>query len=553
VTPGHQRPRTAGTPDPDPIRNTPGVSVRVQFVGVVLLLLFFAVNALIAARTHTPTVDEFMHLPSGLYYLRTGDFAVNPQNPPLVRMLAALPLVFMDAKLETGPQWHTDPMSWGPWVLGTRFMRLNADRYFDLFFAGRVMIVLLGVAGGLLVFLWARQLYGATVGLGSLLLYCTMPVILGHASVVTPDVGVSSFLIGGFYALFRLAERKTWWRAAVAGSLFGLAFCAKSVTLLFLPLVPLLLALGWGWWDKKGAVRFALAAGVFTLFAWIAVNGVYFFSHFPFPQAAIDGIRYQAAVGVKGEYPSFLFGAWSLKGWWYYYLVALLYKVPLPFLLLLVLGILGISRSRLPWRNAAWIVLPPLLLLYILSFHYHINYGIRYLLPAFPFLILIAGCGIETLLQGNRSARVCLGALLLWQTISCVAVSPHHLAYFNELAGGTDHARRILLDSNVDWGQDLGRLKQYMDRQGLPEIRLAYFGHVDPNLYGIRYSFPPAKPEPGLYAISANYLGGYPYAITYWDSQILPVPPRLWSWLDDYKPVARVGHSIYIFDITRIK
>ena len=368
-----------------------GDSGPVRTVAVALLLLSFAVMALVAARTNTPTVDEFVHLPSGLYYLRTGDFAVNPQNPPLVRLLAAVPLVLMDAKLDTGPQWHTDLTGWGPWMLGTRFMRLNADRYFDLFFAGRTVIVLLGVAGGFLVFLWARRLYGVAAGLGSLLLYCTMPVILGHASLVTPDIGVSSLLFGGFFALFRWTERKTWPWAAVAGVLFGLAFCAKSVTLLFLPLVPLLLALGWQSWDKRSATRLAGMAGLFVLSAWLAVNGVYFFSHFPFPQAAVDGIRYQATVGATGEFPSFLFGRWSLKGWWYYYLVALGYKVPLPFLGLLAAGVFGISRSRLAPRTAAWIVLPPLLLLYMLSFHYHINYGIRYLLPAFPFLILMAG------------------------------------------------------------------------------------------------------------------------------------------------------------------
>jgi hypothetical protein len=126
----------------------------------------------------------------------------------------------------------------------------------------------------------------------------------------------------------------------------------------------------------------------------------------------------------------------------------------------------------------------------------------------------------------------------------------HHLAYFNELAGGPDGARRILLDSNLDWGQDLGRLKTFLARRGVERICLGYFGHVDPAVYGIAYSFPPTHPASGTCAVSANFLAGYPYGITYAGAQVLRVPPGAWSWLDRYRPVARVGRSIYVFDLT---
>src|SRR5262249_13979265 len=153
-------------------------------------------------------------------------------------------------------------------------------------------------------------------------------------------------------------------------------------------------------------------------------------------------------------------------------------------------------------------------LLYFLSFHFGKNYGVRYLLPAFPFLVLLAGIGADVLLRGRRSAML-LAALLAWQVVACLVTTPHALAYFNELAGSPDHARRLLLDSTLDWGQDLGRLRDYLRANGLDRICLGYFGHVDPALYGIDYSLPPTEPTPGRCAVSANFLAGYPYAITY--------------------------------------
>jgi hypothetical protein len=197
-----------------------------------------------------------------------------------------------------------------------------------------------------------------------------------------------------------------------------------------------------------------------------------------------------------------------------------------------------------------WLLIPPLFLLYVLSFHYGKNYGIRYLLPAFPFFILLAGRGVEILLQLGTYGAAAAGALLAWQIAAFTVAAPHHLAYFNELAGGPDNARRLLLDSNLDWGQDLGRLKSYLDTQKTNRICLGYFGHVDPHVYGIEFSFPPTNPTPGRCAVSANFLAGYPYGITYAGERVLGVKQGTWSWFDRYRPIARVGRSIYIFDVT---
>jgi hypothetical protein len=467
-------------------------------------------------------------------------------------MVAALPLLAMDLQLDTAPRWRDNRTGWAPWTFGTRFMDQNRARYLDAFTAARLVVLALGVAAGVLVWLKGRALLTPLGALAALLLYCTMPPIAGHASLATLDLGVTALLFATFVALARFAAVQTWPWAATAGGLLGLAFTAKGVTVLFMPLVPVLAAVEWRTWDRDGVERFVWGLVVLGLAAWIAVLVVYGFSGFPLPPPVVEGIRFQLAASSAGEFPAFLNGRWSQTGWWYYYLVALFLKTPLPTLALAAVGLAAMARRRFRGRGDVWIIAPALLLLYVLSFHYGKNYGIRYLLPAFPFLVLVAGRGVDVLLRTPRTALVAAG-LLVWQTVGFALATPHHLAWFNLLAGPTDHARRLLLDSNLDWGQDLGRLKQYLDARGIDAatpVCLGYFGHVDPAVYGMAFTLPPGQPAPGLCAISANFLAGYPYAITYGGERIRGVRPGAWAWYDRLEPVARVGRSIYVFDVT---
>jgi hypothetical protein len=360
---------------------------------------------------------------------------------------------------------------------------------------------------------------------------------------------VAALLFAAFVALDRLAAARSARWAAAAGSLFGLAVAAKGVAAVFAPLGAVFLVVR-ARRDRRGLRWLAAAVAAMTAGAWIAVLAAYGFSGFPLPAPLVEGVRFQLAASSAGEFPAFLNGEWSQRGWWYYYLVALGLKTPVPTLVFLLAGFMAMARRR--WRGSGdlWIALPPLLLLYFLSFHYGKNYGIRYVIPALPFLLLLAGVGFDAMLQRTRSGAVCAALLLAWQLVACTVGSPHHLAYFNELAGGGDRARRLLLDSNLDWGQDLGRLKEYLDERGLGKICLGYFGHVDPHLYGIDYTLPPASPVPGRCAVSANFLAGYPYAVTYGAAGLLPVPPGAWSWFDRFRPVERIGRSIYVFEIT---
>ncbi|MFN2374928.1 MAG: glycosyltransferase family 39 protein [Candidatus Binatia bacterium] len=522
----------------------------VQALAAALLLGFFAANAVVVARSDTPTPDEFVYVPAGLYHLQTGDLSFDSTNPPLLKMLMALPLATMDLKIDRDPRSRDNRTGWGPWIFGTSFMNLNRERYLDAYFAARLVVVAIAVGLGVLLFLRARELMSAPAALAVLALYSTMSPVVAHSALATLDVGVSALIFAALLAAARFAGTRAWGWAAATGALFGLAFAVKGTAALMAPLVPVLVAAGWKDWRQESAMRFVGGGAAMAVAAWLAILAAYGFQDFPLPAPLVEGVRFQLAASSAGEFPAFLGGSWSQTGWWYYYLYALMLKTPLPSLLLMVAGVAALVRSRrATGMDDLWILLPSLLLLYVLSFHYAKDYGVRYLLPAFPFLLLLAGRGVDLLLAAGRRGRIAVAVLLLWQAASFAMAAPHHLAWFNELAGGGDRARRLLLDSNLDWGQDLGRLKDYLDARGNPRIGLGYFGHVDPAVYGIAYDLAPTTPTAGLFAISANFLGGYPYAITYGD-RMRPVKAGMWTWLDRLEPAARIGRSIYVFDVS---
>lgn len=530
----------------------------VQVVVAGLALVFFVAAAIPAARTHTPTPDEFVYVPAGLYHLQTGDLSFDPTNPPLLKIAMALPLAGMDITLDLDPRHRDNRTGWGPWIFGTRFMDLNRERYLDAYYAARLVVVAITVLLGALVFLRAREILSPAAALVALVLFASMPPVVAHGSLATLDAGVTALLFAGLYAAARFASTKRHEWAAATGALFGLAFAVKGTAALLAPVVPVVVALEWRDWRGNGFARFAAGGATMAVAAWAAVLLAYGLQGFPLPAPLVEGVRFQMAQSSAGEFPAFLFGNWSQTGWWYYYFVALGLKTPLPSLALILAGVVAVvrdARRRDPGGRRvriadAWIASPVLLLVYVLSFHYAKDYGIRYLLPAFPFLVLLAGRGVDLLLSAGARARVVVAVLVAWQVAACAVVTPHHLAYFNELGGGPDHARRLLLDSNLDWGQDLGRLKQYMDANAIDRIALGYFGHVDPRVYRIDYTIAPGTPAPGRYAVSANFLAGYPYAITYAGPRIRGVPKGTWTWLDRLEPVARVGRSIYVFDVT---
>jgi hypothetical protein len=270
-------------------------------------------------------------------------------------------------------------------------------------------------------------------------------------------------------------------------------------------------------------------------------------------------------VGIKSQLllkrpsdASFFLGQCSPRGWLLYYPVAFLMKTPVGTLVLILASLLLYrAGSRLGRREANFLLLPPALLLAVMALA-RINIGLRYVLPAYPFLFVLASRLATLRALGGASGRwvspILIGIPLVLTAASSLRVAPHQLAYFNELVGGPGEGYRYLSDSNLDWGQDLKGLHAYLDHEGVPMIYLSYFGTAPPSSYGIRYQYlpsyvgplqqpppdrMPADPGRELLAISVTNLQG-----TY-------LPDKgLYHWLYQRTPVAKVGYSIYVYDLT---
>jgi hypothetical protein len=234
------------------------------------------------------------------------------------------------------------------------------------------------------------------------------------------------------------------------------------------------------------------------------------------PEAYLEGVRYQLEHGRTGH-QAYLLGEVSRTGWWHYYLVALLVKNTPGFLLALVLGIAS-ARSQVAGPSPVLHAAVPAALVALVASASRIQIGERYVLPAYPYLILLAAAGLARI-SSVRWGRAALAVVLALHVVpALLAARAGYLAYFNPLAGGTVGGHRVLLDSNLDWGQDLPRLAEWMRAAGVGRVQLAYAGADDPGRFGIAHDdlpgvslypqLPAERPFDGVVAVSPNLLFG---------------------------------------------
>jgi len=256
----------------------------------------------------------------------------------------------------------------------------------------------------------------------------------------------------------------------------------------------------------------------------------------PAPASFVAGFDHAEAGGQR--WWSYLMGEHSMTGWRSYYLVALAVKTSIPLMLLALAGLLlakGAGVTTLP--RLVLLCLPPALLLGSFTFSSNLkNIGLRYVLAVYPFLCLLGGLGAAALIRRRRKLAPAAAAILLaWAGVAEARIYPDHLAYFNEAAGGPDGGRWWLLDSNIDWGQDLKGLGAWMKQRGMDEIYLDYFGRACPAYYGIRAK---ADFTGGWLAVSATNLAG-----------VYSKDKHRYDFLQGVRPEAVIGHSIFVYDV----
>jgi tetratricopeptide (TPR) repeat protein len=576
------------TPDRAATRGTIAVTL-------IIFAVVFGALEVFAYIQKSATVDEPIHLTTGYAALAARDYRVETTHPPFMRMWAALPLLFMrDVHLDTSVIDRTEPATWlsGPTTFdfSTKFVYVDndADRLLN---AARFMIVICGILLGVLVFAWAYEWLGFTPAVLALVFYTLSPNLAAHASLVTTDLGITCFIFGTIYFLWRTSRCLSPFNLTGLSIFFALAIVTKFSALILGPIVLALLMLAV---RQHTTITPRAAAAIVALLAatsLVAVWAVHGFRYAPsesvswqlhleqlplartvpviagvtgwidrhhlLPNAFTEGFLI-FAQSMQPPNRAFLAGAYSDEGWWYYFPVVFMIKTPISLIALAAIGVVVFARRRyeLGLKNEAFIVVPVLIYLVVSSANrFHV--GVRHLLPIYPFILLIGAAGAMALMRARAGRLAFVGVMALWIAV-LVGVYPHTLTFFNRFVGGPGNGYKYLTDSNVDWGQGLKLLKTWMEQQSVPHIGLAYFGTADPAYYDIDFTPLPAaapglnlpsigrpwsKPQlPGYVAVGATVLTG-----VYLD----PEWQLFYRGLHGTRPVAVIGNSIFVYWLDR--
>jgi hypothetical protein len=542
---------------PIPSRNLPPAWAATFALALLGVFLFQTIASM---RLFTATSDETTHLPSGYTYVATGGIRLNPQHPPLVKLLAGIAVAPLRPRLDLEqPAWRSEPPN--EWEFGRNFLYSNdADR---LLLFGRMPVVFLAVVLGIYVWRWARERFGEIAGVAATALFAFCPTLIAHAHWVTMDVPLAAFSTLALYELRAWLLRGGTGRLLRAGVGLGLALATKFSAIVLFAVETALLGLaaslpprGCDAGEASPRLRSPLtveepaARARAAVAGWIVLAGTAFvvvWAAYLFPA---DPFFYWKGLLLVNKdhdptYAAYLMGHFKVGGFWSYFPVAFLVKTPVPTLILLALGIgLGFRHGARAHSLEEILIYVPALAFFAATIAFAANIGVRYLIPVLPFVWILASRAAAFLFERGLLGRIGLVVLGLWLAIGTARIYPDHLAYFNEIAGGPSRGIEWLDDSNLDWGQDLKRLKAWMDENGVATVRLLYPWNGSPDYYGIRYE-PVTKedwfdaPRPGLYAVSAmGLVRGRLSARTEGAAS---------DWLDRYRPVARVGYSFYIY------
>jgi hypothetical protein len=516
------------------------------------LLLIYAAQCFWFIGTQSFTIDEPGHIAAGLAMWRDGRFVILNDQPPLARLIFTAPLAaFTNTQVDN---------------VHDRLVTIDPH----LVYWTRPPVVLLGVLLGVALWFAARAWLSEGAANFALALFAFSPALIAHFSLATMD-GTAALTI--FLAVLQLArwrknpdKKQTALLAIALGLMLMAKFYAPPLFLIALYLVTLNTAdgqkhsRGWHW---KHA--FAVAA-----LAWCVVWAGYFFHvstawiedhnltiHMPRREADfvlpvnfslpgkilipgaeyIDGMNKVFRHDLAGH-ESMLMGELSRTGGWksyYFYVIAL--KWPLTVLVLALAGLVAIIRKRVaPPQGWPFLVAIPVAF-FLMAIFSRIQIGDRHILPLYPFALLLAAAAWQALSQMHW-ARVVLLAFLVANAADCLRFASDYMSYFTPLVDQTK-SYRLLTDSNTDWGQGLVALKKFQDAHPSETIHLAYFGTIDPAVYGIRYTeLRPFDHPSGTVVVSVSHLSG----------QFL-TDVNAYKWLLQYKPKAILDHTLYVFDV----
>ena len=591
-------------------------------------LFLAAILTAVSAWRDATVYNENGRLASGAAYWRTGDYSLFRVNPPLTAMVGALPSILAGAETATRAELGITRSGREEYQAGSLFVKKNSN-YRSLLFAGRLCCIVLLLSGLACVFRYARELGGTAAAAFCIGLTFFSPWILGHGHLIAPDAVSGVFAVAAVYFFRRWLRDPVGRNAFAAGLALGLAELTKFTLLIFYPLFPILWLICRPPKSASAVSRRRQLAELILIFAvsLLVINMGYFFEGtgrplrnyrfqttlfsgyptlkeipfdggnrfdgsgnvvetalgylpMPFPQNFIQGIDTQR-IDFESGIPSYLRGRWSDRGWWYYYLYAVLLKTPLGTIGLFLLAIfctLFLKGYNADWRDEVLLLLPGIALLAFVSSQTGFSIHSRYAIPALPFFFLWSTKAARAFAPEVKAAspksscavRRLAVFLLIWSVASSLWVYPHSIAYFNELAAvlptpedrnyprpepepartvwqktrafldaGPLNGPRHLLDSNIDWGQDYYALKRWREKH--PEtngtiVVDGFYVPAEPDFITPSKPTKTDKTTPMWYALSVNRLYGQ---------------EKEYRRLLNFTPEAVIGYTTYIYHVSR--
>lgn len=586
-------------------------------LATIIIVAFSLILGITSVWNDSPIVDEIPHIGAGYSYIAKGDFRLNPEHPPLAKDLAGISLKI--AGIKDGPAfesrfWQKDIN--GQWEFGRRLIFSSGNDAVQLARFAKIPEFIFFILSAIIIFVWSRKLYGYLASLMAIFLFSFSPTIIAHSRFVTTDVpALFGILIGSFFFIHFL-EKPTWKNFWMAGLVFGVAQLTKFSVFLLAPFF-LGLAVIYGllvierFKIRNTIILTAKTALIIVVGYIFVVWPVYYFHTWNYPperqrtdtvyllgsygnrlipdrvielsdKPIIRGLAHYATGLLMvtqrsiGGNDTYFMGEVRNTAWPQYFPIVYFLKEPLPFWGLVIMIMLSLSLrvktlkpktliiNGLNWSKNHFAELAMLLWLaayWYASIRANLNIGVRHLIPVYGFtFILLSGALVKicTSITSKKLLTACyilMAVFFGWYLFENLSVYPYYLTYFNQVAGGPSGGYRYVVDSNLDWGQDVKRLADWVDKNNIQKISLDYFGWADQTYYlgnklvwisAGRYKNPKEflaeNPNGGYIAVSASFFQGS-----------LQNPETSYAWLNNFKPVTVIGNSIFVWYIPPLK
>ena len=589
----------------------------VTYLLAAVLLVTMGISTVLSMKSESATSDEVAHIVAGYSYLTMQDYRLNPEHPPLIKDLAAVPLLFLNLNFpQDSPNWKKS----NQWKMGRQFMYESNNDADKILFWARVPMVLVTLLLGLFIFYWTRKLAGNLTALVALIFFSFCPNFLAHGHLVTTDVGAALGAVLTLFFWIKFLKNPAWTNVIIAGLIFGVGLLLKFSLLALIPVLGFT-TIVWTY-AKTGSFkqvlnysgRAILAGLIGVIFVVWPVYQIHLL-HYPLAKQledtgklfSVNGVGQKgniclwaashpvlrpfshfcsgAALAVSRSYAvhrgwgTYLLGKISPSGFWYYFPVIYLLKIPLAFHLLTLVALIavltslrkksfnGIIRKSMLFITdhlCEFSMITFVLFYWIVALDSKVDIGLRHLLPVLPFTYILVSLGIKTAFDRIKTpglkAAASFGALLLlcWYAASSLAAFPYYLTYYNELAGGPKSGYKYAVDSNYDWGQDMRRLSGWVNENNIKKIYVDIFSNedLDYRLKGkyVRWngsswwSHRQASenfPAGNYLAVSATFLQeGRARPVSFEGPQ-----GSEYKWLNNLHPVAQIGNSIFVYYI----